>query len=115
MSILTFTVTLAATLVYGSFFEWGFHRYVMHRPSWGFRHIFKGHAQVHHGVYRGDSTYVAGDRDPEEVTFAWWLMPVLPISYIPPAIGLYFLFGLPSAVGLFVAVPLYQTASEHLH
>ena len=87
----------------------------MHRPSPGLRHIFKGHAKVHHGLYRGDSSYVAGDRDPDEVTLAWWLMPALPMAHIPAAIGLYFLFGLSSASGLLVAVVLYQTAFEYLH
>ena len=42
-------------------------------------------------------------------------MPALPIAHIPPAIGLYFLFGPPSAVGLLVAVLMYQTAYEYLH
>ena len=87
----------------------------MHRQSLGFSHIFKGHAQVHHGHYQGGSTYVAGDRDPEEVTFAWWLMPGIPLAHVPPGLGLYFLFGLPSAVGLLAAVLVYQVVYEYVH
>ena len=103
------------TWAYASFFEWGFHRFVMHRAVGPLRHIFKGHAQVHHGIYQGDNTYVAGDRDPEEVTFGWWLMPIVPILHIPPAIGLYLLFGLPSAAGLLTGVLLYQIVYEYVH
>ena len=114
-SIIAFTATLIAAFVYGSFFEWVVHRFLMHRPTRGLRHIFKGHAEIHHGVYRGDSTYVTGDREPEEVTFAWWLMPGIPLLHVPPAIGLFFLFGLPSAIGLLVGVVLYQAIYEYSH
>lgn len=113
--IVAFIGTLILTWVYASFFEWFFHRFVMHRVAGPLRHIYKGHAQIHHGVYQGDRSYVAGDRNPEEVTFGWWLMPVVPLAHVPHAVGLYFLFGLPSAFGLMTGVILYQVIYEYLH
>ncbi len=88
---------------------------MLHRPSLGLSYLFKGHAQVHHGLYRSDSAYVTGDREPEELTLSWWLLPALVMIHIPPAIGLYLLFGLPSAFGLLAAIILYHTAFEYLH
>ena len=87
----------------------------MHRPTFGITHFFIGHAKVHHNVYKGNNTYSVGDRDPNEVTFAWWAMPIIPIVHIPVMVGLYFLFGMPSSVAMFVASLLYQASYEYLH
>ena len=48
-------------VVFGSFFEWTLHRYVMHRPIWNFRYAFQAHAVVHHQVFKADQTYVRED------------------------------------------------------
>jgi hypothetical protein len=87
----------------------------MHLPTFGITHFFKGHAKVHHRIYQGDLSYAVGDRDPEEVTLAWWAMPIIPIAHIPFMIGLYFLFGMSSAVGMFTASIFYQASYEYLH
>jgi hypothetical protein len=113
--VISFTAAFVATLIYGSFFEWAFHRYFMHLPTFGITHFFKGHAKVHHRIYQGDLTYAVGDRDPEEVTLAWWAMPILPLAHMPIMIGLYFQFGMSAAVGMFTACIFYQTAYEYLH
>ncbi|MSQ32709.1 MAG: hypothetical protein EXR59_05730 [Dehalococcoidia bacterium] len=87
----------------------------MHQSTFDIKHFFIGHAKVHHNIYKGNLTYSVGDRDPEEVTFAWWAMPLLPISYLPVFIGLYFLFGIWASLGALSAALLYQTAYEYLH
>gem|GEM_PF-1990358 len=113
--VIAFIAAFAATLVYGSFLEWIFHRYFMHLPTWGVTHFFKGHAKVHHKIYQGDTSYAVGDRDPQEVTLAWWAMPIIPIVHIPFMIVLYFQFGMSAAVGMFTACVFYQASYEYLH
>lgn len=113
--IVAFIITFALTVLYGSFFEWTFHRFFMHRPTFGIKHFFIGHAKVHHNIYKGNLTYSAGDRDPDEVTLAWWAMPLLPLSHAPAFIGLYFFFGIGASLGALTAALIYQAAYEYLH
>ncbi len=56
---------------FASFFEWGLHKYLMHRPLWDYP--FRAHALVHHQVFRADNTYhlrCEADKKRGKVTFA---------------------------------------------
>src|ERR671914_90267 len=64
--------------VYGSFFEWAFHRFVMHRPLRGFDYPFRTHALTHHQIFKADHTYhVVDPMDRHKVPMAWWNGPAL--------------------------------------
>ncbi|MBI2867311.1 MAG: fatty acid hydroxylase, partial [Chloroflexi bacterium] len=114
-AIVVGAAVFAASLVYASFFEWTVHRFLMHQPFLGFRHFFKGHAQVHHGIYKGDDTYLLGDRKPRELTLAWWIMPAPILLHAPLLLGLYIWLGLPAVVATTLVFVLYQGAYEYLH
>jgi hypothetical protein len=71
-------VGFACTVVYGSFFEWGLHRFVLHRPIWFFRCSFDAHAMMHHRIFRADHTYhVQNKTDEAKIPMNWWNGPVL--------------------------------------
>ena len=108
---------LVAGLVFGSFFEWGLHKYVMHRPVGRFRYAFEAHAVVHHHVFKADHTYhLHEDRDKETIPMAWWNGPVLILMGASP-------FGLVAwltgqwgvAAGGLLAFGLYYVTYEYIH
>jgi hypothetical protein len=69
---------LAGGIVWSSIFEWTLHKYVMHKPFFGFRYPFQAHALTHHRIFDWDDTYWLHDaNDLDNVTFAWWNAPVL--------------------------------------
>ena len=102
-------------LVYASFAEWFIHRMLMHRPVFRFRHFYVGHALVHHGVYRADSSYVVGDRPLEQLTLAWWAMPLPVLSQAVYLAPIAIWVSLPAAAGAFLAFTLYQASYEYFH
>ena len=106
---------LLVGLVYASFAEWVIHRGLMHRPIFQFSHFFHGHARVHHGKYRADSTYTAGDRPLTDLTLAWWAMPFPVLFHTPHLTAFAVWVSAPAAVGLLIAFTLYQASYEYLH
>lgn len=79
---------IAVGIVFGSFFEWTLHKYVMHRPVGKFRYAFHAHAVVHHQVFKADQTYhLQNEQDKMTIPMAWWNGPVLVmIGAIPFAV-----------------------------
>jgi hypothetical protein len=68
-----FVLTVIATAVYGSFFEWTLHRFFMHRPVGKFVYAFNAHAIVHHGTFKYDHTYhLQDEKDKATIPMAWW-------------------------------------------
>lgn len=114
---LWFAIGLGAGAFSASFFEWALHRYVMHRPFWGFVYPFRAHALVHHQTFRADHPYhLIKDADKETIPMAWWNGPViiliglLPVSAIAWAIGHW-----PLVLGAAVVFSLYYGAYEYIH
>lgn len=86
-----FTLALTALLagflvgvVHGSFFEWAFHRYWLHRP-WLPKDCFTTHTLVHHQLCKYDDTFhVTEEEQHEALTFAWWGGPTLIAISVTP-------------------------------
>ena len=102
-------------VIYSSLAEWVIHGTFMHRPLARFRHFYHGHAEVHHGIYRADSTYVVGDRAPREITLAWWAMPFPVLAHAPFLIAIAVWVSVPSAIAILGALTLYQATYEYIH
>lgn len=103
--------------VFGSFFEWTLHRYVMHRKVGRFDYAFERHALVHHRVFQADNTYhLIDDEDKKTVPMAWWNGPLLiAITQLPFALAAW-LIGIPALFyGSLLATCLYYGAYEYLH
>ena len=106
-----------AGVVFASFFEWAWHRYVMHRPIPGFRYPFQAHALTHHRIFRADETYHLQDpEDRHTVPMAWWNGPALiaiceiPFLLVSWYTGIWALAG-----GAVVAFGTYYVAYEYMH
>lgn len=106
------TVTFFA---YASFFEWTFHRYVMHDPRF-WTYPFRAHALTHHRIFRADTSYhLQRDGDRKTVTFAWWNAPALLLLHIPIVLGVQYIMGLSIFWGGMAALFLYYGLYEYLH
>lgn len=104
-------------IVYGSFFEWTLHKFVMHRVIFGFRYAYEAHAQVHHQMYGAGQTYHTSDRsDVKKIPMAWWNGPVLIILSSLPTVFLSWLFDAWwITIGVAIAVSVYYATYEYMH
>ena len=105
------------TILFGSFFEWTLHRFLMHRKIRFFSYPFVRHALVHHKVFRADETYhLQREQDKHMVPMAWWNGPVIiTISQIPFATLAYWVGGFSLVCGSLLGACLYFGAYEYLH
>ena len=77
MSLIAVLAGFLVGIVQGSFFEWAFHRYWLHRP-WLPKDCFTTHTLIHHQLCKYDDTFhVTEEEQHEALTFAWWGGPVL--------------------------------------
>jgi hypothetical protein len=104
-------------MVFSSFFEWGLHRYVMHRPLRWFRYPFRTHTLVHHRIFRADHTYhLTNEEDKHTIPMAWWNGPVLILlCLIPFGLAAYSLGEWGLLVGSSLTFCAYYAAYEYLH
>ena len=107
--------TFLLGVVYASFAEWVIHKYMMHRPIFGYSHFYKAHAQVHHGKYQANTSYQLGDRPPVDLTFAPWAEPLPTLFHAPYLIALGIWVSIPAAVGIGLAFMAYQAVYEYFH
>ncbi len=110
-------IGLFGNLVFGSFFEWTLHKFVMHRPVGGFKYAFQAHAVVHHQVFKADETYHLKDpKDRETIPMAWWNGPVLILIGATPTLLIAWATGhWALLVGALVAFMAYYAAYEYIH
>ena len=108
---------LVVGVVFGSFFEWSIHKFLMHKPLWKFRYAFQAHAVVHHHVFKADHTYhLIEPKDKETIPMAWWNGPVLIAMGATPFVLLSWLIGQWGfAVGGALAFVLYYAVYEYIH
>ena len=115
--LLWLAVGFVSTVIFGSFFEWLMHRYVMHRPVGSFDYAFRAHALTHHRVFKADDSYHL--QDPKHLTtipMAWWNGPVLIALLIVPFIVAGWFLGTSAVMwGALIAGCAYYTAYETLH
>jgi hypothetical protein len=103
--------------IFASFFEWALHRFVMHRPTAGFRYPFERHALIHHRIFRADPSYhLRREEDKHTIPMAWWNGPVLIlIGLIPFTVASRFFGGWSFVGGAALACCLYYAAYEYMH
>lgn len=104
----------AVYFLYGSYFEWIFHRYMFHSPKLVYR-TFKAHTLVHHQIYKHDHTYHTHDEHPEKVTMDWWALLAMIAFNLPIFWAIQWLTGIPSMWGGVGMVIVYYGLYESLH
>lgn len=110
-------LTTIVTLAYCSIFEWSLHRFVMHRPFFGFTYAFQAHAQVHHNIFKADDSYhLKDEKTKKTIPMAWWNGPVLVfLSSIPfDMVGWWFGTWSVPVVSV-VVISAYYGTYEYLH
>jgi hypothetical protein len=104
----------AAFFVYGSFFEWTLHKYLMHQPRW--KYPFRAHALVHHGLFRTGGDYFLSDKKYlKKVRFAWWNAPFIIALHVPAILLIQDLVSAPILAGACAAMAVYYGLYEYLH
>jgi sterol desaturase/sphingolipid hydroxylase (fatty acid hydroxylase superfamily) len=101
-------------VLYGSVFEWYWHRYWMHQ----LRHpkeAFRGHAVVHHGLYRGDDSYFVTEEHVEHILLKPYALPAIFLMHLPVVwlIDRYLVAN--TAIGAMTACVLYFVIYEYMH
>lgn len=110
-------IGFALAFIYGSFFEWSVHKFLMHRPFGGFQYAFRAHAVVHHQVFKADHTYhLIHDHDKETIPMAWWNGPVLILmSAVPFALLSWVLGQWGLVTGAAIGMTSYYVLYERIH
>jgi len=108
-----------AGVIFGSFFEWALHRFLMHRSSlvkW-FRYPFERHTLVHHHVFKADRTYhLVHELDKKTIPMAWWNGPVIvALCQLPFLVCALLTHQWGILCGAGVACSLYFAAYEYMH
>lgn len=106
-----------AWVVYGSFFEWWFHKYLFHSPKL-IHATFHAHAIVHHQLYKGDNTYdTPSPQDPEgkHIMMDWFALPIFILTHLPLLLFGQWVTGIPSVWGGVAAIAFYYAGYETLH
>ena len=106
-----------AWFVYGSFFEWVFHKYLFHSPKL-VPATYKAHALTHHGMYGGDDSYdlpSPDDPDGKHIMMDWFALPLFLGFHFPIIWGVQKLTGIPSIWGGLAAIGVYYLCYESIH
>lgn len=109
-------ITILASVVYASLAEYLLHRFMMHRPFFGFDYAFNAHAKVHHHIFKADHTYHLIDtKDKRTIPMAWWNSIVLTILFTFPTIPLSFMLHWYISPIVYLTLWAYYGAYEYLH
>lgn len=111
--ILTQSLSFMAWVVYGSFFEWYWHKLWMHHPR-SPKEAFRGHTVVHHGLYRGDDTYFVDEEKVEHILLKPYALPAIVLVHLP-AIFMIQHFIPNTAIGATLSCLLYFVVYEYMH
>ena len=114
--VLWFLAGFAGMVLFGSFFEWAIHRFVLHKPLRFFRYPFDTHAMVHHRIFRADHTYHVQSKAAEaKIPMTWWNGPALILAACLPFTAMAALTSGWLLLGAFVAACIYYTTYEYIH
>ena len=115
MSLLTQFLSGMGWVLYGSFFEWYYHKYWMHMPRVP-KEAFRGHTIVHHGLYRGDERYFVKEGEhPEHILLKAYALPAIILAHLPVVLGIEYFLVPHTAIGALVACVLYFVVYEYCH
>lgn len=112
-----FIVAILLSICYVSLIEWSLHRFVMHKPFFGFSYPYEAHARIHHHIFRADDSYhLKREEDKHTIPMAWWNGPVLVAATTLPSIPVWWLGGSWSVIAIVgIVCAVYYCAYEYLH
>lgn len=107
-------ITLPLYWFIANIFEWGIHRYLMHRPLWP-RVLYVNHAKVHHRAYDGQSQEIRHVQDLSLVMMPWYTLLFVFFLASPVAIAASLVGGREQAGIFLVASVTYFLMYELIH
>lgn len=108
-------IVFGAVVVYGSFFEWAMHRYVMHRRTFP-TFPFELHALLHHRIFKWDESFHALDEEMRKhVTFVPRDYLILVAIHAPLFVLFEWMTGLTIGLGAGLAVLAYLAMFDFVH
>lgn len=115
MWLLTQIASGICWVLYGSLFEWYWHKLWMHTPRFP-KAAFEGHTVVHHGIYRGDQSYFLPEGDhPEHILLKPYSLPLIVLAHLPLILAIEKWIVPHTAIGGVAAILLYFVVYEYLH
>jgi hypothetical protein len=108
-------LVIPITFLLANGFEWRVHKYVLHRPFWPVKIIYKKHTPEHHAIYQTEDMAIRGARE-----FRLVLIPAAGVlgsivAGLPFAIGFAYLFTRNVGWLFLVVAGTYQVSYELLH
>jgi hypothetical protein len=102
--------------LYGSFFEWAFHKYLFHSPKY-IKATFKAHTLVHHQRYKfAHNSYEWQEgQEKDHITMDWFALPVFIGVHLPFLWLIQVVTGIPSLWGGIAAITAYYAVYEYFH
>lgn len=102
--------------LYGSFFEWAFHRYLFHSPRF-VKSTFRAHQLVHHQRYKYEPTSYEWQEGQEKdhVAMNWFALVLFLAFHAPLFWTVQALTGWQSMWGGLAAVTTYYAVYEYFH
>ncbi len=103
--------------LYGSFFEWVFHKYLFHSPKI-IRATYEAHGVTHHNLYNfADSYDMPSPEDPggHHIKMDWFALPLFLAVHFPLIWAVQWLTGIPMLWGGLAAIAAYYLVYETVH
>jgi hypothetical protein len=100
--------------VVANFFEWGIHRFLMHRPLRP-RILYRNHAVIHHNAFAGTQQEIGDRRELSLVMMPWYTLIMVFLMASPVALVAGLLGGWPMAGMFLVGAVTYFLLYELLH
>lgn len=102
--------------LYGSFFEWAFHKYLFHSPKY-VKRTFRAHQLVHHQRYRYEpSSYEWQEgQDKDHIAMDWFALPMFIGFHLPFLWAIQRFTGWQSLWGGLAAITAYYATYEYFH
>ena len=114
--VIAIVASFLGGMVYGSFFEWTLHRFVMHRRQKLVPYPFELHALVHHKLFRADDSFHAQSKEVlDHVTFVPRDYLILLCINAPIFLAVQWITGFQVALGASLAVLVYLGLFDSLH
>lgn len=101
--------------IYGSFFEWYWHKLWMHTPRFPTA-AFKGHTLVHHSLYKSDDSYFFQEvGHPEHILLKPYALPAIVAAHLPIIYLIDRYVAHHTMIGAVTAILLYFVIYEYMH
>jgi hypothetical protein len=111
-------IAFVCYFLYGSFFEWAFHKYLFHSNKY-IKATYRAHTLVHHMKYKySPNSYCwhEGDsRAKEHIVMDWFALPMFVAFHLPFQFAIQYLTGIPSVFGGVAAIVAYYCVYEYFH